>query len=98
MLRTKEQQDKIPHRVSNNHPYFGTVVSGNSSSGWNVRFDILPLNNNIISKIRRMNLTAVSNKDKVEKTLLKHENFEQNYYEDLQEVKLTETTQKKKQK
>ena len=93
MLRTKEQRDKISGRISNDHPYFGTVVSGSLSSGWNVRFDILPFDDNIMYKIRRINLTVVSDKDEEEKILLKHENLEDKYYEDLQEVETTGTTQ-----
>ena len=48
-----------PSTQANNHNYYGTVVSGSSSKGYNVRFDALPHEENIVESFSRQKLTVV---------------------------------------
>jgi hypothetical protein len=61
ILTSDEQRKMIPKDIPNKHNFFGTVVSrGNNKSSWNVRFDILPLDQNVIQNISRTKLTVVN--------------------------------------
>jgi len=47
ILECNAQRDCIPKNVPNKHMFFGTVVArGKSKNTWNVKWDILPQNNN----------------------------------------------------
>ena len=48
ILETNTQRLCISPNSGNSHNYFGTVISGSTEKGWNVRFDVLPRNENII--------------------------------------------------
>ncbi len=58
------QQSVLPTDVGNSYPYFGTVVSGggvqNVKMGWDVRFDVLPIDCNVVSNITRSKLTVLA--------------------------------------
>jgi hypothetical protein len=55
ILKTFEQCQCLPYGVSLDYYYFGTVVSGGgiktAKKGWDVRFDVLPANGNIVGNI-----------------------------------------------
>ena len=53
------QRECLPSTQANNHNYYGTVVSGSSSKGYNVRFDALPHEENIVESFSRQKLTVV---------------------------------------
>ena len=60
ILECVAQHDCIPKNVPNKHMFFGTVVAGGKSKNtWNVKWNILPQNNNILRNITRTNLTIV---------------------------------------
>jgi hypothetical protein len=60
ILECNAQRDCIPKNVPNKHMFFGTVVAGSKSKNtWNVKWNILPQNNNILRNITRTNLTIV---------------------------------------
>jgi hypothetical protein len=60
ILESNEQHDVIPKDIPNKYMFFGTVVAcGKSKNSWNVKWDILPVNNNIIQNITRTKLTVV---------------------------------------
>ena len=45
--------------MGNTYNYYGRVVGGNSFKGWNVQYDLLPHNDNIIKGINRTKLSLV---------------------------------------
>jgi hypothetical protein len=60
ILECDAQHDCIPKNVPNKHMFFGTVVArGKSKNTWNVKWGILPQNNNIVRNITRTKLTIV---------------------------------------
>jgi hypothetical protein len=60
MLVTDEQWQKIPKEIPNKYNFFGTVVSwGKNKSSWNVKWDVLPVNDNMINNISRSKLSVV---------------------------------------
>jgi len=60
MLVTDEQWQKIPKEIPNKYNFFGTVVSwGKNKSSWNVKWDVLPVNDNMINNISRLKPTIV---------------------------------------
>jgi hypothetical protein len=60
MLVTDEQRHKIPKDIPNKYNFISTVVSqGKNKSSWNVKWDVLPVNNNVINNISRSKLTIV---------------------------------------
>ena len=58
-LISDAQRECLPSTQANNHNYYGTVVSGSSSKGYNVRFDALPHEENIVESFSRQKLTVV---------------------------------------
>jgi len=59
-LESDEQRDIIPKDIPNKYMFFDTVVAcGKSKNYRNVKWDILPVNNNIIQNITRTKLTVV---------------------------------------
>ena len=95
MLETTEQRATISSKAANNHPYFGTVVSGSSQKGWNVRFDVLPYNENIITEIKRNKLIIVRDKEEEAEIELKHDELEEQYYEHTPEISPCDLNKKK---
>jgi len=60
MLVTDEQLHKTPKEIPNKYNFFGTVVSrGKNKSSWNVKWEVLPVNDNVINNISRSKLTVV---------------------------------------
>ncbi len=60
ILSNDKQRSCIPMKLPNNHNFFDTVVSqGSGRSSWNVCFDLLPCNENIVSNISRGKLAVV---------------------------------------
>jgi hypothetical protein len=54
------QRKKIPDDVGNSYIIYGTVVAGSSGRrGWDVQFDIFPLENHTINNIDRKKLITV---------------------------------------
>ena len=55
MLTTNAQCDCLPQDVGNSYPYFGMVVKGGGKrgpwKGWEVCFDILPHDRNVVENI-----------------------------------------------
>jgi len=52
ILKNDSQQASIPKSVPNNFYYFGTVTAhGKNKSSWNVRFDVLPFDDNVVENI-----------------------------------------------
>jgi len=64
ILATQSQRDCHPHGVPLDFNYFGTVVSGGGSKtakkGWDISFNILPVEDNIVLNITRSKLTLVA--------------------------------------
>lgn len=64
ILRTSEQRQCLPHGVSSDYCYAGTVVAGGgvktAKKGWDVMFDVLPANENIVGNITRNKLTVLA--------------------------------------
>jgi hypothetical protein len=59
-LETDEQWGCIPISTPNNFKFVGTVVArGAGKKTWNIKFDIVPSHNNIISDLIRTKLTAI---------------------------------------
>jgi len=59
-LSTDQQRACIPKNVPNNYTFFGTVFSrGTGKSSWNVKFDVLPADDNVVSNITRGKLEVV---------------------------------------
>jgi len=47
-----EQRNCIPKNAPNKYMFFGTVVSkGKGKTSWNVKWDILPVDNNVVTNI-----------------------------------------------
>jgi hypothetical protein len=60
ILSNDKQHACIPKNVPNDYGFFGTVVSrGNGRSNWNVRFDVLPCDENVVVNISRGKLEVV---------------------------------------
>jgi hypothetical protein len=60
ILESDAQRDAIPKDTPNKHLFFGTVVArGRGKNSWNVKWDVLPINENIIKNITRTKLTVV---------------------------------------
>ena len=60
ILETDEQRATIPKDIPNKYMFFGTVVArGRSKNTWNVKWDILPVNQNIVKNITRTKLSVV---------------------------------------
>ena len=51
VLTSPSQRECLPSTEANSHTYYGTVVGGNTSSGYVVRFDVLPAQENKIKMI-----------------------------------------------
>jgi hypothetical protein len=52
---------KIPYNVGNSYNIYGPVVAGSSGrTGWDVQFDIFPLENHTIKNIDRKKLITVA--------------------------------------
>jgi hypothetical protein len=61
ILETDEQQGCIPAALPNNFNFFGTVVArGAGKSTWNLKFDVLPVHDNVMCNITRTKLTVVA--------------------------------------
>lgn len=64
ILSTDSQRACLPHGVSADYLYFGTVVSGGGTKtirkGWDVKFDVLPMEENIIKNITRSKLSVLA--------------------------------------
>ena len=60
ILETEAQRASLSSEVGNTYNYYGKVVGGNSFKGWNVQFDLLPHNDNIIKQISQTKLVVVS--------------------------------------
>ncbi len=64
ILKTSEQCQCLPHGVSLDYCYFGTVVAGGgvktAKKGWDVMFDVFPANNNIVGNITQSKLTVLA--------------------------------------
>jgi len=59
-LSTDGQRASIPKDVPNKFMFFGTVISrGKGKSSWNVKWDVLPSSENVISNITRTKLIGV---------------------------------------
>ena len=65
-ILTTEQKLKIPKDIGNTHNFYGTVVGGSSTKGWNVSYDVLPHGNKVVNNLNRTRL-AVVNKGEEEK-------------------------------
>ena len=59
ILITDSQRKSLSTEVGNTYNYYGRVVGGNSFKGWNVQYDLLPHNDNIIKGISRTKLSLV---------------------------------------
>jgi hypothetical protein len=60
ILSNDKQRACIPKGVPNNYSFFGTVVSrGNGRSNWNVCFDVLPCDENVVVNTSRGKLAVV---------------------------------------
>jgi hypothetical protein len=60
ILVSDDQRNAIPKNVQNKLLFFGTVISrGKRKSTWNVKWGILPTNNNAVNSITRTKLTVV---------------------------------------
>jgi hypothetical protein len=59
-IATAAQQNRIPVDVGNTYNMYETVISGSSGRrGWDVQFDIFPLEAHTIKNIDRKKLTTV---------------------------------------
>jgi hypothetical protein len=60
ILTSDCQRKMIPKNIPNKYNFFGTVISrGKNKSSWNVKWDVLPVDDCIISNIARTKLTMV---------------------------------------
>ena len=66
VLQTDAQRDCLPSTQANSHNFFGIVVGGTSQKGYDVQFDALPMDENIVQAYTRTKLTVVA-KDEEEK-------------------------------
>jgi hypothetical protein len=54
----------IPKNIPNKYNFFGTVIScGKNKSSWNVKWDVLPVDENIISNIAWTKLIIVEDSE-----------------------------------
>jgi len=73
VLKSDAQRACIPKTTPNNYNFFGTVVSrGKNKSSWNVRFDVLPLEENVIENFARTKLEVIGDGEE-EKPLNEHD-------------------------
>ena len=64
VLQSEEQRNCIPKDIPNKYKFFGTVVSrGKGKSSWNVKFDVLPVNQNVVQNITRTKLIVVEDNE-----------------------------------
>ena len=95
MLKTKAQQDCISCDLANSHPYFGTVLRGGGNKtarkGWDVQFDSLPHEENIIENVSRNKLTVLSpgEEENTSKSLSQAEQLEHIEHEEDEKKKKT---------
>jgi hypothetical protein len=55
-----EQRQSIPKDAPNKYMFFGTVISrGKGKNTWNVKWDTLPMQSNVIKNITRRKLTII---------------------------------------
>ncbi len=60
ILTSDSQHKMIPKNIPSKYNFFGTVIShGKNKSSWNVKWDVLPIDENIISNIVWEKLTVV---------------------------------------
>ena len=60
ILSNDKQRSCIPKNLPNNYNFFGTVVSrGSGRSSWNICFDLLPCDENIVGNVSRGKLAVV---------------------------------------
>jgi len=72
ILSTDQQTGCIPKNTPNNHLYFGTITgTGSKKHCWNVKFDVLPHNDNVVSNITCSKLNMCK-KDKEETPMDEH--------------------------
>jgi hypothetical protein len=80
ILESDEQRSSIPKDIPNKYMFFGTVVSrGKGKSSWNVKFDVLPIHQNIVHNITRTKLTVVDDGEE-EKALQDNEQLDEVAY------------------
>jgi hypothetical protein len=64
ILKTSQQCQCLPHGIASNYCYFGTVVAGGggktAKKGWDVMFDVLPADDNIVGNITQSKLTVLA--------------------------------------
>jgi len=64
ILSSKEQRACLPYGVAQTYNYFGTVLGGGGTKtakkGWDVCFDILPHDDNVIKNISRNKLSVLT--------------------------------------
>ena len=69
ILSTDKQRESIPKTTPNNHWFFGTVTAnGTKKDCWNVWFDILPCDENIVANIIHLKLNVVQNDEEEKAT------------------------------
>ena len=88
ILSNDKQRACIPKGVPNNYSFFGTVVSrGNGRSNWNVRFDVLPCDGNVVANISRGKLAVVQpGEEELPLNARDQERFDQLGYDVTEEV------------
>ena len=59
ILITEAQRKSLSTEVGNTYNYYGKVVRGNLFKGWNVQYNLLPHNDNIIKGISCTKLSLV---------------------------------------
>ena len=80
ILESDEQRSSIPKDIPNKYMFFGTVVSrGKGKSSWNVKFDVLPVHQNVVQNITRTKLTVVEDGEE-EKALQDNEQLDEVAY------------------
>jgi hypothetical protein len=64
ILKISQQCQCLPHGVASNYCSFGTVVAGGgvktSKKGWDVMFDVLPADDNIVGNVTCSKLTVLA--------------------------------------
>jgi hypothetical protein len=57
ILQSDEQHAAIPKDIPNKYLFFGTVISRDKNkNSWNIKWDALPVNNNVVHNIMHMKL------------------------------------------
>eukprot|EP00957_Ditylum_brightwellii_P059326 4503629-Ditylum_brightwellii.AAC.1 len=58
-ILTIEQRERLPKDIGSTYNFYGTVVVGSLTKGWDVSYDFLPHDNKVVKSLNRTRLAVV---------------------------------------